>query len=174
MARRRFTSRPTSPGVRRQTVWQEVASGNTKIAVAASSAVLLASFTAAEDALRPMTAIRMRGRIIVSSDQTVANEEPQVVIGAIVVSDEAITIGITAIPDPVTNPDANWFMYEDCPTGILLGTNVGLYRWQSYDFDSKAMRKVGINESIAVVAANGSAADGAVIIVSGRILYKLH
>ena len=42
-------------------------------------------------------------------------------------------------------------------------------------FDSKAMRKVGANEDIAVVVENGAGGDnGAIIRIVGRMLVKFH
>ena len=108
------------------------------------------------------------------TDQVAGSEEPQIVVAAMVVTDEAVAIGITAMPDPVSNPDADWYWYADAPTGITVATAVGFQTNQVFEFDSKAMRKVSSNQDIIVVAANRSAADGGFVVVSGRELFKLH
>ncbi len=141
--------------------------------MAAATAVLLGTANAGLLALRPFTIIRTRGQIICSADGVAASEEPQIVFGSIVVTDSAAAIGITAIPDPVSNVDGDWFVYEDCPNGFLNDVD-GNTVWKNYPFDSKAMRKVGADDDIALVGANRSAADGGVLIVSGRMLLKLH
>jgi len=158
---------------RRTILWDEISSGTNKISVGASSLVLLAQMNASELAQRPLTVTRVRGRILVRSDQVVADEEPQCVFGMMVVSDTASALGATAIPNPVSNPDGNWFMYEDCPCGFVNDVD-GNYTWNVYEFDSKGQRKVSADEDVVLVVGNRSAADGAQLIVSGRILYKLH
>ncbi len=171
----RFSARrPMVRGPKRQTVWIGVTSGTDKVTVAAASAVLLASLGAAALALRPFTITRMRGTIIVASDQGAANEEPQLVIGNGVFSDTAVAAGAASLPDPVSNPDGDWFMFEDVPDGFHVGATGVDTIWSSYQFDSKAKRKVGLDDDVALVVANNSAADGGLIILSGRMLLKLH
>ncbi len=172
MARRfpRSVQRSTN---RRQTTWSGLPSGTDKVAVPAASAVLLSQLDASDLALRPFTVIRTRGRVLVKVDQTVGNEEPQLVLGMMVVSDSAGALGITAILDPVSNPDGEWILYEDMPIGITPDGDGNIVD-NVFEFDSKAMRKVGHDEDVVLVVGNRSAADGAFIIVSGRVLFKLH
>ena len=170
---RRFHNRSRGTAPRRQTVWGTFTSGDDKITIPAVSAVLVSQFNAAALALRPFTIIRVRGVILVCNDQVAASEEPQMIVTAGVFSDTAVALGITALPDAVSSPDGNWYLYEDVPFGFLNDVD-GNISWRSYVFDSKAMRKVGTDEDSAVVVSNRSAADGGQIIMSGRILLKLH
>ncbi len=146
-------------------------------AVAANTEVLLTSLSAAALLLRPFTIIRTRIRIWWSSDQAAASEEPAATYGRIVVKDEAVAIGITAVPQPVSTPEAQWFVYEGMKDSFVFGTAVGFAGAGSavnhYDVDSRAMRKVGINEDLISVVQNATAV-GASIRVTGRTLIKLH
>ncbi len=174
MARSRFAGRSAARrGPRRLTAWTGLDSGTDKVAVAAASAVLLAAGAGAFLTQRPFTVTRSRGTILVANDQFAVPEEPQLILAIGVFSDTAVAAGVASLPDPVTNPDGDWFVFEDVPTGILVDVD-GNTLWRAYPFDSKAMRKVGLDENIAMIVANNSAADGAQILVTGRILLKLH
>ncbi len=175
MARRVFggSRAVVTRGPRRQTVWVGLTSGTDRVNVTANSAFLLAVGTAQLLALRPFTIVRTRGTILVSTDQIAADEEPQMILGMGVFSDTAVAAGIASLPDPITNADGDWFVFEDVPFGFKKNAD-GNTVWSSYRFDSKAMRKVGLDEDSALVVANNSAADGGQIIVSGRVLLKLH
>jgi len=143
-----------------------------------NSAILVASFTAAELALRPFTIVRCRGILKISSDQSAASESARASMGLAVVSDQAIAIGITAVPTPETDRASDlWFVYESIVSDFLFADATGfteptgtLLRW-----DSKAMRKVEEGQDVALVVENtGISANGAFIEVAGRMLIKLH
>ena len=174
MARRSFVR--THVSAKRSTVWVGISSGGDKVSIDTNTAVLLGSLNAVALALRPFTVVRTRGVIHWGTDQNIATEEPQVQIGAIVVSDTAAALGITALPDPTTSPDGNWFLFESLIAQFQFISGAGFNNpaGAMLQFDSKAMRKVGNDEDVTLVGSNPSSADGGRVIVIGRMLVKLH
>ena len=80
--------------------------------VPANSKVLLASFTLSNPGI-DITLLRCIGGLAVSSDQSVNVEEQVGAFGLILVTDQALAIGITAIPGPFTNGDDDgWFCHQ--------------------------------------------------------------
>ena len=160
----------------RSMVWLSLFVDIDKVAVPVGSGVLLATLNAAALALRPFTVTRTRGTLWTGSDQSAATEEPQISFGMIKVSDQAAAIGVTAVPSPFTDTDAPWFVYETAVPAIQLASTVGFNTPAGREtvIDSKAQRIVGVNEDVALVINNSSAADGAVCIMIGRMLVKLH
>ncbi len=160
----------------RSMVWIGWIGPTSKAAIPAASAVLQTVLNASALALRPFTIVRTRLTLWANTDQAAANEEPQLAYGMTVVKDQASTIGITALPDPVTDTDEGWFVYESMVPALQLATGVGIQAPAGVEriVDSKAQRKVGPNDDVVSVWANSSAADGAVVLVMGRFLVKLH
>ena len=158
----------------RQMIWIGVDIDST--AVAASTVILLGVLNAAALALWPFTVVRSRYRMLWTSDQIAASEQPHGAAGCMVVSDQASATGVTAIPDPVTNSDAPWFMYEPLILRFEFGSAIGFQSPSGFmvDVDSKAMRKVGNNEDVVTIVTNSDAASGALISMQGRMLIKLH
>ena len=162
---------------KRSSVW--IGTDVQSAAIGGASIALLASLNAAALALRPFTIVRSHYEIVWQSDQVVASESPQGAVGQIVVSDQAVASGAGAIPDPLGNVDASWYLWQALIDTFVFVTGTG---WAGgaaaasrYSVDSKAMRKVGINDDIALVAENSTgAAIGAIISVTGRFLVKLH
>ena len=139
----------------------------------AASGIIALSLTAAELAKRPFTITRTVGLLAVRSDQAVAEEAPFGAMGGIVVSDKALALGFTAVPDPVTQSSSDeWFLYQNFIADGAASTNVG-QRISQYQFDSRAQRKVQDGEDIAFVVANSSAADGCRFLLVLRLLVKL-
>ncbi len=106
-------------------VWIGFNIATSKITVPAASAILAASYNAAALLLRPFTIVRTRLDWWSLSDQVAAAEEPQLALGLMTVSDEAIAVGVTAVPDPITNTDAAWFVYETAIPAVQISTAVG-------------------------------------------------
>ncbi len=167
---RRFSNR-TVTRTKRGNVW--FITDVTAVNVPAATKVLLASFNAAALALRPFTIIRTHLTVQWDSDQQVATESPVGAVGEIIVSDQAVGIGATAIPDPISQADAPWFVWQGLITHFDFGSAVGFSRMgNQYIIDSKAMRTVGNNEDKAIVATNTSGVGGDITII-GRRLVKL-
>ncbi len=174
MARARAHTRVVRGKSDRLMVWILVAA--TDAAVGASSSVLLATLNAAALALRPFTLVRTRLLVSWLSDQTAATEEPTGAIGEIVVSQAAAAAGVGSIPTPVTEGDGDFWVWQALQDHFIFGTAVGFRAQQArqYIIDSKSMRKVGVDEDMALVVENDHVAHGAIVGVKGRILIKLH
>ena len=93
----------------------------------------------------------------------------------ITTTSEAVAIGETAIPSPVQDPDAKWFVYRPLQSEFTFLSSVGFVEpaGSNYEVDSKAMRKVGINEDVAIQVEEVNAV-GAILSTTGRMLVKLH
>ena len=159
----------------RATLWAQIAPTESTIATA-STAVLFTGFGTAQLAIRPFTVIRMRGVWFCQSDQSAASERQQVAFGASIVSEEALAIGVTAVPTPATNGGSDkFFLYEILMNSFTFKDATGVGRIiETATFDSKAMRKVEEGEDIAIALETFSTSSGAVIGKAGRILLKLH
>ncbi len=143
---------------------------------AASTAVLVGSLNAAALALRPFTIVRTRGTLFMQSDQQIASEDQDVAFGQAVVSDQAVAIGITAIPTPSTDDGSDlWFVYERLFNSLVFATaaafdRIGVERV----VDSRAQRKVQDGEDMIIVAETSSISSGAALFNYTRVLIKLH
>ncbi len=90
----------------------------------------------------------------------------------------ALTVGITALPDPVTESSADfWFLYVPWATGVRIESvaeqSHSATTWSKV-FDSKAQRKVEEGEQLAGIMANASSAQGVEFQIQLRMLIKLH
>ena len=173
MARRRSAPRGFIRPAPRTKMW--IGASLAFQVVGASSSVALGSLTAATLLLRPFTVLRSRFRILVRSDQAAVTEENIGAYGDIVVSDQAIAIGTTAIPGPVTNVDAPFFVHEGVINVFNFLSSVGFEEpvGTLIEVDSKAMRKVGPNEDIANMYENLTAV-GVRVATAGRTLIQFH
>ncbi len=160
--------------MRRETVWVEIAATNTALG-AASTAVLFTGFSATLLALRPFTIVRTRGSWLVSSDQNSATETQMVALGMAVVSDQALAIGVTAVPTPFTDLSSDlFFLHEIATRRLEFITGIGAVWQVGMPFDSKAMRKVEEGADVALSIETSGVSDGANVSKSGRMLIKLH
>ena len=159
----------------RQNLWIGLQFAQTSV-TEGTTGVLLASMNAAALALRPFTIVRSRWAVHIETNQSAASEQYQGAIGAMVVSDQAAATGIGAIPKPLTNSDGDWFVHEPYAGSFTLGDATGFIESTGsgslINVDSKAMRKVGNNEDLVIVAEGIS--NGVVIAMIGRVLVKLH
>ena len=143
------------------------------LTVAASSLNLLSSLNATALALRPFTVLRSHLTILYTTDQSSAAETPFGALGMIVASDKAVATGITAVPTPITQSDGDFFVWQGLQEKYEFITGVGFQNVGThYSVDSKAMRKVQIDENVAIVQEQTSAV-GAIIIIHGRFLVQL-
>ena len=112
----------------------------------------------------------------VASDQVGATEEQQVGYGEIIVSDQAVAVGVTAVPTPLADSQSSWHVFELLAARFqfssAVGINPNMLTWK--EFDSKAMRKVEEGQDLVSVAENSATGDGALVRVFARILIKLH
>jgi len=170
MARRRIVTRTPA---RREMVWIPWTLGD--FVIAANVGTLLGVLNAAALALRPFTIVRTHLLLTWDSDQSAASEVPIGAVGMIVTSEQATTAGIASIPTPVTEADADFFVYQPLMSSFSFATAAGFESHSGgyWTVDSKAMRKVGINQDIACVVEESNNV-GAFVGVQGRMLLKLH
>ena len=160
-------------GVRRNTDWSASLVATDMVTVAASSAQLLQTFVPASGG---ETVIRTRGLFAWRSDQFAASEVQIGAVGIGVVTEQANSVGITAIPHPDTDSAWGgwlWHSYFTSRVDFTSGAGFlfdGVHRMV---IDSKAMRKVGDNERLIVVIEN-SGAFGLQVSSQIRLLSKLH
>ena len=172
MPNTRIRTFPQRAGPRRLTEWFGLTFLGDVTSLPAASFVIAASLDATELPKRPFTITRTIGQLFISSDQVAANEWPFGALGGIVVSDKAIATGATAVPDPVTQVASDeWFLYE--PFAVAGAADAGFKKYQTFNFDSRAQRKVQDGEDIAFVISNSNATDGLFWVLMLRMLVKL-
>ena len=174
MAHRAFAARRGGT-VRRETEWIGISATTTSIASAAG-ATLVASFNAAALALRPFTIVRTHLEIHMVSDQSGVDERQQVAVGLAVVSDQAVAIGVTAVPTPSTDLSSDlWLAHQWCFNDFLFISGIGVHpnAGRLYTIDSKGMRKVNGDQDLVLVLEN-VLSSGSQTTMGGRLLVKLH
>ncbi len=141
-----------------------------------SGVVLSSSLSAAVLALRPFTVVRTRGSLSMLSDQFANTEDQQVAYAFCVVSDQAVAIGVTAVPTPLTDSDSDlYFVYETMMSRILVASAIGINAVAvERIIDSKAMRKVEDGQQVIAVAEAPASSEGLRLYSYNRILIKLH
>ena len=109
------------------------------------------------------------------SDQEAADEDQIGAVGAAVVSDQAATVGVTAVPTPITDKDSDmWFLHQYFASSFTFVTAAGFSeQLKRYDFDSKAMRKVPEGTTISWMVENASATFGIEYYLQFAVLLKL-
>jgi len=95
------------------------------------------------------------------------------------VSDEAVAIGVTAVPTPESSPSSDlFFVYEAILNSLQLGTAVAFLDpvGETRIIDSKAMRKVEVGQDMISVAESCAVSgfSGAHLLAYVRTLIKLH
>ena len=173
MARRRARFVRPAP---RTKMW--IGAGVGLSTLAASTKVVIGSLSAGAKLLRPFTILRTRMELYYASDQISASEIPFGSYGMIVVTDAASAIGATAIPNPSAidgAPEADWYVWQAVSHEIRRATDVGFSFGvgSRYVIDSRAMRKVTIDEDV-VTMFDQQNAFGARLIDNGRQLIQLH
>ncbi len=168
MARRQLSR---GHGARRLTEWGAFSFPTDFATLAASTGTIVGGFVA-ED---PETVVRCRGSLVVQSDQISASERAFGAWGICVVSDQAFAAGFAALPNPVSNPDSDlWLAYGEWFCPVTFSSAVGYTPIdKQYIIDSKAMRKVNPDQTLAVIMANASSAFGIRFVLNLRVLTKL-
>ena len=164
-----------SPG--RLTEWFASPEQTSAVVLGANTFILQNFLAAAGLAKRPFTVTRTHMEFWLRSDQDAVDEFAPVGVGFSVVSTEASAIGVTVVPQPLTQPQSDKFflhqyMMANNERGYSAAT-LPAATWQRYTVDSKAQRKVQDGEDIVVVVENSSAAGGAFFLLQFRMLVKL-
>ena len=170
---RRFGSSRFTRGPRKAVDWGASAPQAASTNVPGSSAVLLEVFLPIAGG---ETVIRTRGMLGYKSDQIAASEIQLGAFGIAVVSEQAATVGITAIPHPSTDaPWGGWFYHTYLMSEFVFSSAIAFQAdfMHTIVIDSKAMRKIDEDDRIVVVVEN-TAATGFAIANSERFLSKVH
>ncbi len=175
MARRSRSPRGFIRPPKKTVMW--IGSSIAGTTIPASSAVLFGVLNAAALALRPFTIMRARGFISWISDQATVTENGRAIFGQLVVTDSASAAGIASIPSPGAEASASWQVYQGLWQRHAVISEIGVQhdvgQGEVFQYDSKAMRKVGIDDDIAQVVENLDAVGGIASSV-GRLLVQLH
>ncbi len=146
--------------------------------VASNTKVIALQFSAASFLdLVPCTIVRTRIDILWETDQISAGEIQIGALGAAVVSDVANQAGAASIPGPISDPTfAGWFVFQPLQNRFNFQTGVGFesVAGKQYTIDSKAMRKVKIEEAVVIMVETAASSDGARFALNVRMLLKLH
>jgi len=162
-------------GPRRKSLWLFV--GPTTATLTAAGGTIMASLNAAALALRPFTVVRTLIDISIRTDQLAATENQVGAFGMAVVSDQALAVGVTAVPTPVTDAGSDlWFVHQWMQSSFLFGSSVAFLSPgdRQYTIDSRGKRKVDEGQDIVVVSEMSSTFDGQVQTMAGRLLILLH
>ena len=142
--------------------------GAAYVILPAATKVLAASFTLSNPGIDE-TVLRTVGLISVQSDQSSSAEEQIGALGVCEITDRALAVGITAIPDPVTEvSDDFWLLYVPFSMSGAQGTVPN--NSKEFMFDSRAKRLVEEGTQLAVVVANAHATHGLEFQLSMRLL----
>ncbi len=172
---RRFTRGRFVRPAKATKIW--LGAGLAAAGAAAGSATLLTTLNAAALALRPFTILRTRQVIHFTSDQSAVSEFTQGVYTKQIVTESAAAAGVASVPSGITESEADFFVYQPIFQLITVLTAVGfasdLGTSVTFVVDSKAMRKVGIDDQlVSVVELRGGTAG--TIAIEGRTLIQLH
>jgi len=157
--------------MRRETAWLGSVQTPIFTTLAGASSVLITTLNAAALAMRPFTIVRSVGWFMCRSDQQAAVENYAVAFGGCVVTDQAVGIGVTAVPTPYTNNDSDsWYFLQAVNSTNVVDAGGSL---PAFPIESRAMRKVDVGFDMIGVVEN-PLATGVVISVFNRTLIKLH
>ena len=169
---------PQVRGQRRKYQWEEGPGGSTVTAFTSSTAIILGS--GVEALQGGNTIVRIRGALqayITSTDSI--NGGFHCVLGIGIVSADAFAVGVTAVPNPLGDFDwpgwmYHWFYDLHAATSTITDSLVNGLGSIQFEVDSKAMRKIGLNE---VLMANletvEDPASGMSVFFDSRVLLKL-
>ena len=133
---------------------------------------ILATFTDVE----PITLLRSRGEFMISGVPDAIGDDDVVGLGIIVVSDASAGVGGASVPGPINDLGAPWIWHMFVP--LLAGTAAvdaqAIGDNARVSVDSKAMRKVGLAESLIVVAELTTGAYASVTLTGGVRFLALH
>ena len=168
-----MTNRPRGRHIvrsyRRPVFWGRSPNDSAATALAANTAVLDSS---AIPLVEGETIVRVRGQIIVGTDQVAAAEEWAGAVGMCVVTDQALAVGIGSIPTPYSDQDSDLFFMHQFFGGRLMAAADDQIMTR-FEFDSKAMRKLPSGSSLAVVVETANA-GGILYWLQYAVLFKVN
>ena len=176
MARRR-SSRGFS-SARRRTGWEEGPGGwaNTASITTSSNAIVGVGLFALLDGL---TLVRVRGEIELGITAAAAALDGfKGAFGICIVSADAFAVGVTAIPTPLDDADWNgwlWHQFYSLTQAAVFSAQIaGGSAVRRITIDSKAMRKINVNEVIVLVGEHIETGTAVMqVAADSRLLFKL-
>jgi len=137
---------------RRKTVWVGTADQG-EIAVGAGLSVLISSFAPDALSILKATVVRTRGIFVVHPTALTGDSTYGGAYGLGIVSDEAFAAGAASIPRPFDDDDwAGWLVHGYYGGHFEFDIDGNTFSPAPMAIDSKAMRKVGPNETLVWVA----------------------
>jgi len=117
------------------------------------------------------TLMRSRGAVLLSLIDQAVGDQKVVGLGLIVVTEAAVAAGGSALPSPISVPEAEWVWHQYVPLQSQTvtedpSTGEGTAR---IIIDSKAMRKMKPNESLVLVLDAADLAGSVSAMVTGGI-----
>ncbi len=149
MARRRGSFQAPVLRTRRKTGWEEGVGGQAVLTRTASGAIFVGS--ALSVLFDGLTLVRVRGMIeLTLQSVSAAGDGFAGAFGIAVTSLDAVTAGVASVPQPVADMDWDgwlWhqFIFLHATSATLSETNPNRI---NIPIDSKAMRKIGVNDAI--------------------------
>jgi len=162
-------------GSKRLTTWVGPADQGF-VSVTSSNRVLIGSFepnSAGNNMIRP-TVVRTRGSVAIAPIVNIAADvDVTGAYGLAVVSVDAFNVGVGSIPQPFDDADwPGWFVWRSFAFRWEHNASpTGRFSSITQEVDSKAMRKVGANEIVVLIAESQSGAFD--ISMPLRMLMKL-
>ncbi len=166
-----FKRHQVGRSAQRKTVWFSVPLTSTIITTEVGTVV--SSLNAGALALRPFTIVRTHIQLFLASDQEAAIELQEAAFGLAVVSDQAVAVGLSALPTPATDLSSSLWLAHQVMFADAVNITDRTSPGQKYEINSKAMRKVEIGQDLVLMAESGSS-SGVNILSGGRILVKTH
>ena len=175
MAHRAFRRGAAAIAAKRLTSWFQFQPADT--AFSAAGGTIIFSLNAAALALRPFTIVRTRFLVGLISDQVIASESQIGAFGMAIVSDQAVAVGVTAVPTPISDMGSDlWFVHQLLYNDFTFVSGVGVSDdgMHQYEIDSKAMRKVDIGQDLVIVGELAAGFGGFTMTSGGRMLVKVN
>ena len=116
------------------------------------------------------TLLRTRGNILVQATPNASTDLAVAAFGLIVVNESAATVGGASLPGPINDVDADWLWHQFVPLDAITLTAADpnarsvVHR---LEIDAKAMRKVGPDKVVVLMAELGGSAFSAVTAIAG-------
>ena len=152
--------------------WHLVQSSQQDVVTATQSVV--ASFLGVEGE-RVETILRTRGNLVVEATPDAATDSDILGLGLAVLSQNAITVGGASVPGPINDGGFDFFWYQLVCLSAGGATAVGsanILCNRIIEIDSKAMRKLGTEQGIALIAEIASG-DFALVTVTASFRFLL-
>ena len=152
MAHRRGT--PRGATAKRLTTWVAPADQGV-VAVTGGTSAIIASFDPFASGLPRPTIVRTRGEVSIHLQSYGTDLAIGGAFGVCVVSADAFAAGAVSIPRPFDDADwGGWYVWRSFSNRLEVGDATGFIFPAALTFqvDSKAMRKVGANEVLVMMA----------------------